>query len=336
MLSRINWFPVPAMLVVALYLLETPQSKRSLWDYLKWPVAWCCISLATVGASWWGYHAAIGIKEVFYQSSLSSLLLWYRLWPNATFATGIVPGILILTVPVLTLTVYAFYRKRLAFIRWCPIVLILIVLLVGGAVVSSKVGGGNNLHNLDAYLVLTMLLAGYSLSDKLAAEERNVSFRPSGWVWLALIIPVVWCLPEIHYASPRNAQQSQAELQTIQQEAQKAAKNGGEVLFIWQRHLLALKMVPGVPVVTDYELELLMEMSMSNNQTYLQHFYQDLQSHRFALIIADQQRTELKDQTQPFWEENNIWVERVSIPMLESYKSQKVLPQSGVEILEPR
>jgi len=37
----------------------------------------------------------------------------------------------------------------------------LLVLLAGGLVVSTKIGGGSNLHNLDAYLTLLLVVGGW-------------------------------------------------------------------------------------------------------------------------------------------------------------------------------
>ncbi len=47
-LSRVNWYPVPVMLGMALYLLEEPrQNYRSAWHYLLKPAVWGILGIGT-------------------------------------------------------------------------------------------------------------------------------------------------------------------------------------------------------------------------------------------------------------------------------------------------
>lgn len=87
------------------------------------------------------------------------------------------------------------------------------------------------------------------------------------------------------------------------------AKNG-PVLFINERQLVTFGDVRA-PLVPEYEVVTLMEMAMSDNKPYLNAFYQDLASHRFAAIVATKQNRAIK-QSGPLMEENNVWNSRVS------------------------
>lgn len=111
---------------------------------------------------------------------------------------------------------------------------------------------------------------------------------------------------------------------------------GGRVLFINQRHLLTFGIVRGVPLEPEYELLVLMEMAMANNSRYLNRFYNDLQHHRFDVIVIGTPNTPIKDPIKDaFAEENNAWVERVVLPLLQNYKVALILP-SDVALMVPR
>jgi hypothetical protein len=107
-------------------------------------------------------------------------------------------------------------------------------------------------------------------------------------------------------------------------------------LFINERQLVALGDV-NVPLVYDYEVVTLMEMAMSGNQVYLNRFYNDLASHRFAAIISGRQNLVIK-QDGSFAEENNVWNTHVSPYILCYYESNTTIEadDSRIEIYMPR
>ncbi len=75
---------------------------------------------------------------------------------------------------------------------------------------------------------------------------------------------------------------------------------------------------------------------MANNSRYLNRFYNDLQHHRFDVIVIGTPNTPIKDPTKDaFAEENNAWVERVVLPLLQNYKVALILP-SDVALMVPR
>jgi peroxiredoxin len=113
-------------------------------------------------------------------------------------------------------------------------------------------------------------------------------------------------------------------------------KQGGEVLFISQRHLLTFDEVQDVPLVPDYELVFLMEMAMSDNATYMDAFHSDISSQRFTMIVSEPLVIQYQGRNHAFGEENDAWVEGVSEPVLCYYEPSMELPAAGVVLYTPR
>ena len=120
-MSRVNWFPMPAMLAIGLYLLEEPVSGyRNFWRYMLKPAMWLALGLLTALASqslyiyWSGNQGNLSA----FGSSFTSDLIWERLWANPTYPLGVVPGILIVSAPMIAVIVHVL-RGRLA--AWHPI-----------------------------------------------------------------------------------------------------------------------------------------------------------------------------------------------------------------------
>ena len=165
-LSRINWFPVPGMLAAVLYLFEIPYRDSKSWRHYLWkPAAWLLggTILAFVVNSLYNVLSGNAVKGGQFASSLTSDLLWYRLLPNATHPLGILPAALLASVPLVVIIFLALRRHRqtLHSLRLAGIFTALVILLLGGLVVSIKIGGGSDLHNMDAYFVMLMLIGGY-------------------------------------------------------------------------------------------------------------------------------------------------------------------------------
>ncbi len=349
-LSRINWFPMPAMLAIALYLLEVPVSGRPIWRYLARPFVWGVIGLPVAFASQALYRVITANPGEHFTSSLTSDLLWYRLLPSATYHLGVLPAAILVSLPLITLI---FIRLRVNIraihpLRLLGLGVILLILLGGGLVVSVKIGGGSNLHNLDAYLTLLMLSAAYIYFDAMKEEpdEGGVILQnpPSASVvskglaasmlTLAVLLPLYFALlvgealPRYDFAMANQAIERLARL--IHNNAK------GQVLFISERHLLTFQNLRGVPLVPDYEKVFLMEMAMAGNRDYLGRFYQDLQERRFDLIVTEPLFLRLKGRSEAFGEENDAWVKRVSEPILCYYKPYRMLREVRLQILIPR
>src|SRR5690606_6798715 len=123
----------------------------------------------------------------------------------------------------------------------------------------------------------------------------------------------------------------------IRDYAEKAAAEGGEVLFITERQLLTFDYVEGVRLVPEYEKVFLMEMAMAGNPEYLGRFNEDLRNRRFSLIVSEPLFERIKDSSNIFGEENNAWVRNVSRPVLCHYKPERfAIPNLPIQLLLPR
>lgn len=346
-ISRVNWFPMPAMIAVAIYLLEVPfgsqtgekPSLKRFANYLSQPALWMVTGLASALFAQWAYVHLSGNTDnaEAFTSSFTSDLLWYRLWPNANFPLGVIPAILVLSGPLLLVILLAARQRLLHGIRWLGLWSMLLALFAGSAVVSTKIGGGGDLHNMDTYAVLVAVVAFYFFSGRVEAEPgtRSRMMRPSPLIAFVVILPILTLIPMLSpypkYNEGRN-QQAHQQLVDIVNEIGKQ----GPVLFINDRQVVALGDVD-VPLVYDYEVVTLMEMAMSGNQTYLNRFYDDLENHRFAAIISGRQNTIIK-QDGVFAEENNVWNTFVSPYILCYYESNTTIEadDSRIEIYRPR
>ena len=342
-ISRINWVPVPAFLAISLYLLERPVcSARQLGRYIAPGVLWGAAGILSALAAQAAYIMVSGNQDVSkFGSSFTSDLLWYRLLPSPTYEVGVFPAIMIVSLPLLALIVINWVAGRAHWhaLRVAGLSLLGLGLLAMGLVVSTKIGGGSNIHNLDAFLVLVFIVGSYIGFGRFASETGQVAQVVHPWPLLALVIavPVLW---QINIGDPFagwNRDQASYDLAKLNTFIQPYLGPDQEVLFITQRQLLVFKQVPGVKMVPEYELLMLMEMAMSNNQPYLQRFTADLQNHRFALIVCDRQHEMLQDPLlDGFAEENNAWVEHVAKPLRTYYDSVLFFDTQGIDMMVPK
>ncbi|WKZ36523.1 MAG: hypothetical protein QY332_01110 [Anaerolineales bacterium] len=339
-ISRVNWFPVPAMLAIAIYILETPLTGKS-WRYWVTPVVWGAGGLAAALVSQFTYIRISGNADVStFGSSFTSDLLWKRLLPTETFPMGIVPGILIVSAPLMV-AAYQIARGRMSFLhplRWLALLAMLLVLFAGGVVVSTKIGGGGDLHNMDAYLVLLSVLVMSFWAGRVSAEgDAKPLWGRVGWMPIsaALLIPLAFAIRGIGFFHAYDRSIATQDIQRLQEVVSEAIGNGGEVLFVTERHLLTFGDLNGIPLVPEYEQVELMEMAMSRNRNYLEQYYADLADRRFALIVAEDQKfTQRKKGA--FVEENVAWVRYVGAPLLCNYKPAEALLSNNIQIFEPR
>jgi hypothetical protein len=342
-ISRINWFPVPALLALSFYLLETRYGGAGgLWRYFRKPLAWGVMGVVTALAAQALYVVISHQGDIdSFGSSFTSDLLWYRLMPTPTYPYGILPMTIGLSLPLLVLIAGNLGGKKLHPLRALGLGGTLLVLLAAGLVVSTKIGGGSNLHNMDSYLVMLLLWGGMfgsvSAGGRFAPEEPGArTWSPWPLLVAAVLAPLY---PLVLNGGPIpewNVAQAWQDVGDLRQEVQPAAQAGGKVLFIWQRHLLTFGLIDGVQLEPDYETVELMEMAMSNNRPYLEQFYKDLREHRYAMIVAMVQNPFEQNADRAFAEENNLWVQRVARPILAYYREQRVLEYSGVQILVPK
>ncbi|GAB4502274.1 MAG: hypothetical protein Fur0035_18220 [Anaerolineales bacterium] len=394
--SRVNWFPVPAMLAAAIYLLEgagekergkekrdeergdeergdeekrdeerngknfsffRPSSHLSSShllsphlssshlisphlssSYLPSLFIFFLLGPLTALAAQAAYIPLSGnaANAAAFASSFSSDLLWYRLWPNDLFALGIVPGILLVSAPLLAALALATRRVALGFWRWAALWGMLAILFAGSLVVSVKIGGGGDLHNMDAFAALLGLAGAWVIGGKASAGKAP---RPQALTlpWpvtaFALILPLGLLLPAL---SPRENFDMKWAGQNLAQLKAAVENAPGPVLFINERQLPVFGLV-NVPMSAEYEAVTLMEMAMSGNTPYLQRFYADLRAHRFALIVAGKQNLGVKEDG-AFAEENNVWNTRVAPYLLCFYEPTLTLEpgQGKIQVFAPR
>jgi hypothetical protein len=218
---------------------------------------------------------------------------------------------------------------------------VLLVFLLGGLLVSVKIGGGNNIHNLDAFLTLVMVIASYLVFGRFAPDrviEANAPGIPGWAIALAAGIPILITLPFQSFRPVPNvgpaSHHGLAELQQIIDDTQR--DHPGEILFLSERQLLTFDTIHGVKLVPDYEKWFLMEMAMGGNREYFDNFDRDLANHRFALIVSEPINTYDQDEGNFFGEENDAWVKWVSEPILENYTSIKEYDGEKIEIFIPK
>ncbi len=340
--SRINWYPVPGMLAAVLYLLEVPLRGKTPWRYLLKPALWFVIGSLVAFGSQRVYIVLSGIPNSgsFY-TSLTSSLLWYRLLPNASYSFGILPAALLVSLP-LWLVIFLKLRGHPA--DWHPLRLVLIfaallVLFLGGLVVSMKIGGGADLHNLDAYFILLLLVSSYLMFARYRDENGNQP-QPSSLHWAIVgfiaITPVWMLLPGGIGIKSYDVARTNAVLSELQKTVDQVNASNGEILFITQRHLISMGMLEHVKLVPEYEREELMEMAMANNRAYLSTFRKDMQNQRFAVIVVDPLNFRLLGKNYPFGEENNVWASRIMKQILCNYRQEAVFPEDDIALYVPQ
>ena len=395
-ISRINWFPVPGMLAAVLFFLEEPiagfseddrglipENPNQIWGFsvstLKYalrPIVWTIFGVLVAFISQALYIRYSGNQAGEFGTSFTSDLLWYRLFPNPTYPPGILLAILVISLPLFLLIWGKLtarfdgipYWRFLHPLRWLGLAAILLVLFIGGSIVSTKIGGGSNLHNLDAYMVVLLVITAFLFFDRAAPDIPNASylqFQTSGplevitqaridnkhlpeWkpaqrivlypaLLLAILIPSIMALSSsgLRLRLPDQEKITKS-LAKIAEFTQTAHEQDGEVLFITNRHLLTFQDIKDVPLISDYEKVFLMEMAMAGNQNYLGSFRQDLRSHRFALIVSDPIFSKLKGSSERFGEENDAWVTQVAKYIECYYEPDRTLPDVNIQLLTPK
>lgn len=151
-------------------------------------------------------------------------------------------------------------------------------------------------------------------------------------IWL-LIVPVGFSLsrfvPPIQY----DRIQANQDLSTLRETVTSYSQEG-DVLFIYERHLLTFGMIPNVPIVQDYEVIALTEMAISGNQPYLERFRNDLKSQRFAAIVARKQNLEVL--SRDFAEEHDTWNTQVAYYLLCEYEPVLSIESANIQVFAPR
>jgi len=341
-LSRINWFPVPASIAAILYLLEVPYKRGKFWKYVLPPAMWIIAGTATAALAQQIYILISGVPDpsTFY-TSLVSDFLWYRLLPNETYAYGVLPGTLLVSLPLI-LVIITVLRQRWA--DWHPVRLFFIFLgllayFIVGLIVSAKIGGGGDLHNMDAYMIMLLIVSSYLFFGRYAPQLKPQAAPVLvPWFVLTLLVAVpVWfsAKTSARFKSYNHTSAASA-LRDLQAQVDIANEQNRDVLFISQRQMISMNMLEGVNLIPAYEREELMEMAMSDQENYLDAFRADIQNQRFALIVVDPLKFKLLGSNYSMGEENNAWATRVIKPILCNYEVAVSYPEFQLALYVPQ
>lgn len=345
-------------------------SWRAIIVYLLRLAGWLLVGCATAFAAQVLYIFWSGNQAEQFTTSFSSSLLWHRLLPNETFPPGILLAILVVSLPLILVALGGDFHRRVLErradrqswqdyhpLRLAGLLGVLAVFFIGGVIVSLKIGGGSNLHNLDAYMVILLVVASYFLFRRAAPDRAgpaasasdetqevksgetsfvNAPARLIQWgLALALIISTLYTLDtRSPAAAPPDPQVIRQNLHSITHAAQEADQNGGAVLFLTNRQFLTFHEIQ-VPLIADYERVFLMEAAMAGAPAYLERFHDELRAQRFALIISEPLSREEKDGRVNFGLENNAWVKNVSRYILCYYQPVQTLKDVQVQLLIP-
>jgi hypothetical protein len=361
--SRFTWMFAPA-LWAAMLQVAAADAEEARFFGPAWRRASILVlaGLAGVAAALAAglLGGAVGV-ETATAASTSQALLWYRLFPNATYGAGILLGLALAVAPLVLLLVASQEGPwSLTSLQKLSVVMPLAAFLIVGLIVSTKIGGGGDLHNLDMLLIGLVFAAAVAWRT-IGSEGLGPLAKRSPWFGAVMLAAVavpayqplmamrplsfsndagwVSVLADVERArdlgslpDPQVVSSSLDQLSAAVHDAQEH----GDVLFMDQRQLLTFGDIRDVPLVGPYEKKRLMDEALSRNREYFQPFYADLAAHRFSLIISSPLRTPIKDSEYGFGEENNAWVRWVAKPILCYYVEQDTLNEVKVELLAPK
>jgi hypothetical protein len=308
--------------------------------------------------------ASTGVTSEFVAYAVTDQpLLWYRLLPNPTYGAGILLGLVIAVLPAVIILIWLSASKVWQLNVWQKLAIIgpLLAFLGVGLVASAKIGGGGDLHNLDMFLIgvaFTVFIAWVN-----GGKDVVMKNEMPGWVRFTLVaaltLPALTPVRQLRsydYGDEINAllvltdksateaksfdmlpdsetvNAALTEIQTAVNEHQQL----GDVLFMDQRQLLTFGYIREEKFVPEYEKKVLMNEALSTNYDYYSSFYRDITDQRFSLIITEPLRTPVKDSSFEFGEENNSWVNWVSIPVLCYYQEIQTYKEVNVMLLVPK
>ena len=367
-LGRVNWFLMPATLVILLHVLRTPLPLRpqKVWNYIKWPLVYAFSGGISSFTIYLIYMKAMGFVIPFLNPSMNYHFALYKLWPNTGFM-GLLPDITLISLPTLLIILYNVweYRQKLHWIRLLIILSILGVFFAGSTVVSLRAGGGYDSHNYDSFLLLIFITicflgVGAEYLDKSGGSGKLPLTYPAVIIFL-LFIPIWLAIPktsksassttapseqslstaqsEQTFATPQSEQQALLEIKQI---LEKPSESNADhpILFIDQRQLLVFNMIKVENIVVPYEKIELMEMAMARNEKYKRQVQSDLENHKYSLIVSEVLVPWAKSYSPNLferdWYENNVWVDFVAIPVLDNYSPIYINEDIGIAIYAPK
>ncbi|MEJ5223895.1 MAG: hypothetical protein WHV44_05515 [Anaerolineales bacterium] len=372
-ISRYTWMFAPAMWIGMLEL----SSLSDLRDHRGWGRLAALILPALIAGVLvpeivdLARHGAWSLQDFAARADLAPAtiqtrvtqqpLLWYRLFPNATYGAGILYGLLLAAGPLIALLMYLQFARvwQPAWFQKIVYGAVLLAFLGVGLVVSVKIGGGGDLHNLDMFLIGLLFVA--SIAWRQGGGDWLIQRAHLAWgsrlmLVILVVVPAFSALMQLrsygyYHLAPWLATLTDESPQklglippkSVSDEALdtllasvRSAQSKGDILFMDQRQLLTFGYIQGVPLVPEYDKKVLIERAFTQNRAYFDRFYNDLANRRFSLIVAQPQTTDIKDGEYHFAEENNYWVTWVSRPLLCYYAVERTLPEVNVQLLTPR
>ncbi len=266
-------------------------------------------------------------------------LLFDRLWPNETYAPGIVLGLAMAVLPLILLIVIWACRKEWRLDFWQKLLLFAgsAVFLGAGLVFSIKIGGGSNLHNMDMFLILILIVGALAWKAGMGSWLREKIMAESMVCLLVLAAVLLPAWDSIRTAVPRNYPRPEITVDAAETIRRVIDEHPGEeILFMDQRQLLTFGTVQKIPLIADYEKKWMMDEAMANDAAYFEPYIRDLKAHRFAGIISEPLQIKFQGAGGDFSEENDLFVTYVSVPTLCYYEPYETFPEQGVQILVPR
>jgi hypothetical protein len=186
---------------------------------------------------------------------------------------------------------------------------------------------------------MLLIVTGYLAFARYRREDGTFD-QPVRIHWtllvLLLVVPVWSQWRNGTRFAPYEAGRTEEVLSVLQERVDQVNAQGGEILFITQRHLVSMGMLDRVTLVPEYEREDLMEMAMAENLPYLGRYQFDMDSQRFALIVIDPLNYNYLAEDRSFWEENNVWVRYAMRPILCNYRLDAVFPEDEIALYVPK
>jgi hypothetical protein len=192
---------------------------------------------------------------------------------------------------------------------------------------------------MDAYLSLLLIVFAYLIFARYRTESGGIA-QPVALHWLVivlLLINPVWSFIQftVGWGSYDSAR-TQSVMTALQEYIDQTNAQGGEILFITQRHLISMHMLTGVTLIPEYEREDLMEIAMANNVQALSKLQADMENQRFALIVVDPLNYNIISRRRGFAEENNVWVTRIMKHILCNYREEAIFPSDDIALYVPQ
>ena len=179
----------------------------------------------------------------------------------------------------------------------------------------------------------------YVLFNRFAVDDPDRFAQiesPFALILLMALIPTLFVLRNLRTFATWDNETAWQTIEQVQEMIDQWVPEDGEVLFIQDRHLLTFGMIEGVKLVPEYEKVFLMEMAMSENETYLSKFQGDIETQRFDLIVIEPLYFYTKPTSEIFSEENNAWIISVNRPIDQTYQVIFVSHKTGLSVLVPR